>query len=102
MVADAAEKYGRLECAFNNAGIEGEGGQTHQCTEADLNRVIAIDLTGVWLCRRPRLCRCSSRAAVVPSSTRHTRGGLVRHQRDVRLRSAKHGVAGLTRAAALE
>jgi NAD(P)-dependent dehydrogenase (short-subunit alcohol dehydrogenase family) len=74
MVAEAAEKCGRLECAVNNAGIGGEGDQTHQCTEADLNRVIAIDLTGVWLCRRPRLRRCSSRAAAVPSSTRHAGG----------------------------
>src|SRR5690349_12565158 len=31
MVDQAVEKYGRLNCAFNNAGIEGEGGQTHEC-----------------------------------------------------------------------
>ena len=57
MVAKAAEKYGRLDCAFNNAGIEGEGGQTHECTEANWNRVIAINLTGVWLCMKAEIAQ---------------------------------------------
>ena len=54
-VAKAVQTYGRLDCAFNNAGIEGRGGNTHECTEENWNRVIAIDLTGVWLCMKAEI-----------------------------------------------
>jgi NAD(P)-dependent dehydrogenase (short-subunit alcohol dehydrogenase family) len=49
MVAKAVETYGKIDCAFNNAGIEGEGALTHKCTEENWHRVLAINLTGVWL-----------------------------------------------------
>src|SRR5436305_11432176 len=51
-VAKAVATYGRLDCAFNNAGIEGAGAPTHECTEENWDRVISINLTGVWLCMR--------------------------------------------------
>jgi NAD(P)-dependent dehydrogenase (short-subunit alcohol dehydrogenase family) len=51
-VAKAVATYGRLDCAFNNAGIEGEGGNTHECSEENWARVISINLTGVWLCMK--------------------------------------------------
>ena len=102
MVAKAAEKYGRLDCAFNNAGIEGEGGQTHECTEANRNRVIAINLTGVWLCMKAEIAQmlkqCGSGAIVNTSSG----AGLAGIRGMPAYVAAKHGVAGLTRAAALE
>jgi NAD(P)-dependent dehydrogenase (short-subunit alcohol dehydrogenase family) len=68
-VAKAVATYGRLDCAFNNAGIEGEGGNTHECTEENWARVISINLTGVWLCMKAESRKCSSRAAAVRSST---------------------------------
>jgi NAD(P)-dependent dehydrogenase (short-subunit alcohol dehydrogenase family) len=46
------ETYGRLDCAFNNAGIEGQGGETPECSLDNWNRVIAINLTGVFLCMK--------------------------------------------------
>src|ERR1700676_4115404 len=55
MVAKAVATYGRLDCAFNNAGIEGKTSRTHECTEENWTRVIAIDLTGVWLCMKAEL-----------------------------------------------
>ena len=45
MIAKAVETFGRIDCAFNNAGIEGEGAVTHKCTEVNWNRVLAINLT---------------------------------------------------------
>jgi NAD(P)-dependent dehydrogenase (short-subunit alcohol dehydrogenase family) len=51
MVAKTIETYGRLDCAFNNAGIEGEmGGNLAECSEENWGRIIAINLTGVFLC----------------------------------------------------
>jgi len=44
------ETYGRLDCAFNNAGIEGQMGNTPECSLENWNQVIAINLTGVFLC----------------------------------------------------
>ena len=49
MVKKAVEIYGRLDCAFNNAGIEGVVQPTVDYGEADWDRVISINLTGVWL-----------------------------------------------------
>src|SRR4029077_16939409 len=55
LVAKAVETYGRLDCAFNNAGIGGAGRLTHEYSEDEWNRVIAINLTGVWLCMKAEL-----------------------------------------------
>ena len=53
MVARTIETYGRLDCAFNNAGIEGQmGGNIADCSEENWGRIIAINLTGVFLCMR--------------------------------------------------
>ena len=45
MVAKAVETYGRLDCAFNNAGIGGKSVLTHECSEEDWNQVLAVNLT---------------------------------------------------------
>ena len=50
VVATAVETYGRLDCAFNNAGIGGRGALTHEYSEEEWSRVLAVNLTGVWLC----------------------------------------------------
>src|SRR3981081_3292737 len=55
MVAKAVETYGRIDAAFNNAGIEGEGALTHKCTEENWHRVLSINLTGAWLCMEAEL-----------------------------------------------
>ena len=52
MVNTVVETYGRLDCAHNNAGIEGALGKTANYEEAEWDKVIAIDLTGVWLCMK--------------------------------------------------
>ena len=52
LVNKVVETYGRIDCAFNNAGIEGPVASTTEYTEEDFDRVVAIDLTGVWLCMK--------------------------------------------------
>jgi len=101
-VAKAVQTYGRLDCAFNNAGIEGRGGNTHECTEENWNRVIAIDLTGVWLCMKAeitQLLKQGGGGAIVNTSSGAGLAGVRGMPAYV---AAKHGVAGLTRAAAIE
>jgi NAD(P)-dependent dehydrogenase (short-subunit alcohol dehydrogenase family) len=64
-VARAIDAYGRLDAAFNAAGIDGEMGKaTADCTMENWNRVIATDLTGLW---SPRLS-CGSATRVAASS----------------------------------
>src|SRR5438105_7692701 len=54
-IAQAVQKFGRLDCAFNNAGIEGQSGDTHVCTEENWARVMAINLTGVFFCMKAEI-----------------------------------------------
>ncbi len=101
-VAKAVEKYGRLDCAFNNAGIEGQGGLTHECTVENWNRVIAIDLTGVWLCMKAEIAQMMKQGkggAIVNTSSGAGLAGVKGMPAYV---AAKHGVAGLTKSAAIE
>ncbi len=100
-VARAVAHYGRLDCAFNNAGIGGAGRLTHEYSLEEWNRVIAINLTGVWLCMRAEITQMlkqKSGAIVNTSSIMGLTGAI----RVPAYTAAKHGVAGLTKAAALE
>jgi NAD(P)-dependent dehydrogenase (short-subunit alcohol dehydrogenase family) len=102
LVAKTVETYGRLDCAFNNAGIEGAGALTHKCTEENWNRVISINLTGVWLCMKAEIAQMLAQGgggAIVNTSSL---AGIVGAQGGPAYVASKHGVAGLTKAAALE
>jgi NAD(P)-dependent dehydrogenase (short-subunit alcohol dehydrogenase family) len=102
MVAKAVETYGRIDCAFNNAGIEGEGALTHKCSEENWHRVISINLTGVWLCMKAEIAQMLKQGgggAIVNTSSM---AGLVGSIGGPAYVAAKHGVAGLTKTAALE
>ena len=52
MVAKTVQTYGRIDGAFNNAGIEGRMATTVETTEENFDRTIAINLKGVWLCMK--------------------------------------------------
>src|SRR5262245_53174482 len=52
LVRKTVETYGRLDYAFNNAGIEGQGGPTTEVTEENWDRVLSVNLKGVWLCMK--------------------------------------------------
>ena len=101
IVSKTVENYGRLDCAFNNAGIEGEFRDTIQCTEENFDRVIAIDLKAVWLCMRyeiPQMLKQGGGTIVNTASI----AGLLGFTGAPAYVAAKHGVVGLTRTAALE
>ena len=101
LVAGAVERFGRLDYACNNAGIEGEQASTVDCTEENWQRVIDINLRGVWLCMKyeiPRMLQSGGGAIVNISSI----AGLVGFQWICSYVASKHGINGLTRVAALE
>jgi NAD(P)-dependent dehydrogenase (short-subunit alcohol dehydrogenase family) len=52
LIKQTLATYGRLDCAYNNAGVEGTFVSTTEYTEADWDRVLAINLKGVWLCMK--------------------------------------------------
>ena len=101
LVACAVAHYGRLDCAFNNAGIGGAGRLTHEYSLEEWNRVIAINLTGVWLCMRAEIAQMLKQKSGVIVNTSSIMG-LTGAIRVPAYTAAKHGVAGLTKAAALE
>ncbi len=102
MVAKTVETYGRLDCAFNNAGIEGQiGANIAECTEENWGRIIAINLTGVFLCMKyelPQMLKQGGGSIVNTASV----AGLVGLPGGTAYVASKHGVAGLTKSAALE
>lgn len=101
LVNKTVKTYGRLDYAFNNAGIEGRMAPTADCTEENWNRTVAINLTGVWLCMKyeiPQMLKQKSGAIVNTSSV----AGLVGFTGLPAYVATKHGVVGLTKTAALE
>jgi NAD(P)-dependent dehydrogenase (short-subunit alcohol dehydrogenase family) len=102
LIAKAVATYGRLDCAFNNAGIEGAGALTHKCTAENWNRVIAINLTGVWMCMKAEITQMllqGGGGAIVNTSSL---AGLAGTKGGPAYVASKHGVVGLTKSAALE
>jgi NAD(P)-dependent dehydrogenase (short-subunit alcohol dehydrogenase family) len=101
MIKKTLDTYGRLDCAYNNAGIEGAMGDTITCTEENFDRVVAIDLKAVWLCMKyeiPQMLKQGGGSIVNTASI----AGLVGFNGIPAYVAAKHGVVGLTRTAALE
>ena len=102
MVAQAVAAFGSLDCAFNNAGISGrERWLTAEYPEEEWDRVTSINLKGVWLCMKaeiPQMLKQGGGAIVNTASV----AGLVGIRGTAAYIAAKHGVAGLTKAAALE
>lgn len=101
LVDACISKYGKLDLAFNDAGIEGKQGQIHEINEEDWEKTININLKGVWLCMKyqiPHLLKNESGSIVNCSSVAGKIGmpGIAPYV------ASKHGVIGLTKTAALE
>ncbi len=101
LVKDVVAALGRLDCAHNNAGIEGKQAKTADCTEETWDRTIAINLKGVWLCMKyeiPQMLKQGGGAIVNTASV----AGLVGFVGLPAYNASKGGVIQLTRTAALE
>src|SRR5215204_6273274 len=102
LVGRAVEAHGRLDYAFNNAGIEGlMATNTADYPEEDWDRVIAINLKGVWLCMKHEIPQMLSQGggSIVNNSSVE---GLVGLEGTSAYAASKHGIVGLTKTAALE
>ena len=102
LVAATVKAYGRLDCAYNNAGIEGFiGGRLHEYPEDTWDRLMDINVKGVWLCLKyeiPEMLKQGGGAIVNTASA----AGLVGSRQLAPYSASKHAVVGLTKSAALE
>jgi NAD(P)-dependent dehydrogenase (short-subunit alcohol dehydrogenase family) len=112
MLDDTIVAYGRLDCAFNNAGIapyqvDASGKKTAEWSEESFDRMIAVNLKSVWLCMKAEIIQMLAQGgasgqkggAIVNTGSIAGLIGLVTSSAYV---AAKHGVVGLTKTAALE
>jgi NAD(P)-dependent dehydrogenase (short-subunit alcohol dehydrogenase family) len=102
LVQKTVEKFGRLDVAFNNAGIEGTWTPIVEQSEEDWDRVIDINLKGTWLCLKyeiKQMLKQGGGGAIVNMSSV---AGLMGSGGAGTYCASKHGVIGLTRTAALE
>jgi len=101
LVAKAVAAYGRLDCAFNNAGIEGEFTPTPETSLENWHRVISINLSGVFYCMKyeiPAMLKNGGGTIVNNASI----CGLAGLSNTGAYTASKHGVVGLTKTAAIE
>jgi NAD(P)-dependent dehydrogenase (short-subunit alcohol dehydrogenase family) len=101
LIAAAVEKWGRLDCAHNNAGISGQIVSVAEDTEENWDRTLAVDLKGVWLCMKYEILQMLKQGGGSIVNTAST-AGLLGQVRMGAYAAAKHGVIGITKTAALE
>jgi NAD(P)-dependent dehydrogenase (short-subunit alcohol dehydrogenase family) len=101
MVAQTVATFGCLDAAYNNAGVQNVLAETADSPRDDYDRVMAINLRGVWSCMKFELqqMREQGSGAIVNCSSL---GGLIGGARRGTYHAAKHGVIGFTKSAALE
>ena len=101
MVKQTVKHFGRLDAAYNNAGIQNVLAETADMPRDDYDRVMAVNLRGVWSCMKFELqvMREQGSGAIVNCSSL---GGLIGGNQRGTYHAAKHGVIGFTKSAALE
>src|SRR5665213_2443353 len=101
LVAKTISTFGRLDYAFNNAGIEGASAPTQECTEENWDRVLSVNLKGVWLCMKYEIQEMlkEGKGAIVNTSSV---AGLVAFPGIPAYVASKHAIIGLTKNAAIE
>jgi NAD(P)-dependent dehydrogenase (short-subunit alcohol dehydrogenase family) len=94
-------EFGRLDCAFNNAGIQSDATELAEVAMADYDRMLGINLRGVFMCMKYQLQQMKTQGsgAIVNCSSL---GGFVGVPGRSAYHAAKHGIHGATKSAALE
>lgn len=102
LVEFAVERYGRLDCAFNNAGIVADTGLLHEADVDVLDRTWDVNVRGMWLCLAAELAVMTAQdggGAIVNDCSLNGSRASLRRPAYV---TSKHAVAGMTKAAALD
>ena len=101
MIEQAVDTYGRLDAAFNNAGINCENAPLLERSDDELDRIIDVNIRGVWNCMKAELRQMTAQGsgAIVNCSSI---GGMVGSKGRSAYSASKHAVTGLTRSAALD
>jgi len=107
MMAAPLEAYGRLDCAFNNAGINGSlagvrGKLTAEWPEDAFDRLIQVNLKGTWLCMKAELQQMVQQQGSGSIVNTASLAGLTGFVSTAAYAASKHGVVGLTKTAAIE
>ncbi|MEJ8825987.1 SDR family oxidoreductase [Variovorax humicola] len=101
MVAATVAAYGRLDCAFNNAGIEIETSRITECDESVFDRILGVNVKGVWLCLKHELKQMEAQGGGAIVNTASV-AGLKGAPRLATYAASKHAVLGLTKSTAAE
>jgi len=106
MVARSVAAFGRLDCAFNNAGISPRnvgpvGQRTHEMSQASFDGMLAVNLTGVFLCMKYELAQMLAQGGGSIVNTASI-AGLIGLPSASNYVASKHGVVGITKTAAME
>jgi NAD(P)-dependent dehydrogenase (short-subunit alcohol dehydrogenase family) len=103
MISTTVETYGRLDCAHNNAGIGSRPRVLlHELPEESWDRVLSINLKGVWLCMKYEIIQMRKQGGGAIVNTASIMGLVGSWSRSGAYNASKHGVVGLTKTAALE
>jgi NAD(P)-dependent dehydrogenase (short-subunit alcohol dehydrogenase family) len=102
LVQRTVEKFGRLDVAFNNAGIEGHWLPIVEQSEEDWDQTIDINLKGVWLCLKYEIRQMLKQGGGGAIVNMASAAGLMGLAGAATYSASKHGVIGLTKSAALE
>jgi NAD(P)-dependent dehydrogenase (short-subunit alcohol dehydrogenase family) len=102
MIVRTVEAFGRLDYAFNNAGVEGSGLFTHEYPESEWRRIISTNLIGTWLCMKYEIARMVQQGSGAIVNTASIAGLVASPSSGSAYTASKHGVVGLTRTAAVE
>src|SRR6267143_3678948 len=102
MVAQTVSTFGRLDAAFNNAGIQSPAMEMADVSNEEFDRVNAINLRGVWNCMKYELRQMREQGGSGAIVSNSSLGGLVGVAGRGVYHASKHGVLGLTKSAALE
>ncbi|MCC8949944.1 glucose 1-dehydrogenase [Bradyrhizobium sp. Arg62] len=107
MVARTVSAFGRIDCAFNNAGVAGRsvgppGQRIHELTQASVAKMFSVNLMGVFLCLKYEVAQMLKQGGGGAIVNTASIAGLVGLATSGHYVATKHGVVGLTKSAAIE
>src|SRR4051794_13818623 len=107
MMARTVSAFGRIDCAFNNAGVAGRsvgppGQRIHELSQTSFDTMLAINLTGVFLCLKHEVIQMLAQGGGGAIVNTASIAGLIGLPTSGHYVAAKHGVVGLTKTAAME